>query len=150
MLVLRRQPSDYWSNGWGWFQDEMNRLFERFDRGDGSQARLAAAYPPVNLWENADNVYLEAELPGMALDNLEIYVTEGNQLLLKGERRPQEAEKAVWHRQERGFGTFERRIPLPVAVEPDKVAARFENGVLNITLPKTAKAKPRRIQVKAE
>jgi HSP20 family protein len=161
----------------------MNRLFDRFE--GGLAPRQNGAYPPVNVWEDADNLYVEAELPGLQLDNLEIYVTEGNrglarnnehrgflgawglrfpmfsgsinnpgppsgnQLTLKGVRQPPQTDEGVWHLQERVHGAFERLLSLPVAVEPDRVAAHVENGVLRITLPKAAKAQPRRIQVSA-
>ena len=129
------------------FQREMNRLF---DRWGGATPAAAPAFPPVNVREEDDHVVLEAELPGLQLKDLEIFVTGGNQLTLKGERRPELPEKGVWHRQERGFGKFSRSLTLPFAVNSDKVDARFENGVLLVKLPKHESAKPRKIQVKGE
>ena len=82
----------------------------------------------------------------MQLDHLEIYVTEENQLIIQGERRKLELGKGVYE-QERGFGQFSRTIMLPVKVDANKVEARFEHGVLFVTLPKTEAAKPRRISV---
>jgi HSP20 family protein len=84
------------------------------------------------------------------LEDLEIFVTGEDQLSLKGKRLPQGPEKAVWHRQERGFGTFEREIALPVPVNANQVDARFEDGVLRIKLAKSEAAKPRKIAIKAE
>jgi HSP20 family protein len=131
-------------------QGEMNRLVERWG-GDGGWARgFATSYPAVNIWEDADSVFVEAELPGLDLKDLEIYVTGGNQLTLKGERRQTMPEQSTAHRQERGFGSFVRVLTLPFDVDPDKVEARFENGVLLIKLAKHAAAKPRKIPVKAE
>jgi HSP20 family protein len=95
-------------------------------------------------------VYAEAELPGMELNDLEIYVTRGDQLTIKGERKEPTTGKAYWHRQERGFGSFTRVLTLPVDVDPDKVEARLHNGVLTITMPKSEKARPRKISVKVE
>src|SRR5262245_23670743 len=92
----------------------------------------------------------EAELPGVELKDLEIHVTGGKELTLKGERRPVAPEGGVWHRQERAFGAFTRTLTLPFAVDPDKVEARLENGVLTIQLAKHESAKPRKIAVKAE
>jgi HSP20 family protein len=130
-------------------QSEMNRLFERWG-GDGGWARpFAPAYPAVNLWEDDNCVFVEAELPGLDLKDLEIYVTGGNQLTIKGERKPNLPDKGVCHRQERGVGAFVRTLTLPFAVDGDKVDARFENGVLIIRLPKHESAKPRKIAVKA-
>jgi HSP20 family protein len=109
---------------------------------------VTAAYPPVNVWDDDANIYLEAELPGITRENLEITVTDGNQLTLKGQRKPAETGKTTWHRQERGFGSFRRTLTLPVLVDSDRVEARFELGVLHVKLPKSPKATPRRIEVK--
>jgi HSP20 family protein len=87
-------------------------------------------------------------LPGMDLKDLEIYVTGGNQLTIKGERRQPTLEKGVWHRQERGYGSFARVLTLPFQVDPDKVEAKFENGVLRVSLAKHESAKPRKIPIK--
>jgi HSP20 family protein len=132
------------------FQTEMNRLFDRWGGNGARFFSQPAGYPAVNIWEDRENVYVQAELPGLDLKDLEIYVTGGNQLSLKGSRKPAAPEKGVWHRQERSFGDFERVLTLPFAVDPDKVEARFENGVLQVKLAKHETAKPRKINVKAE
>jgi HSP20 family protein len=131
------------------FQTEMNRLFDRWGENGGRNFGLEA-FPPVNVWEDGNALHLEAELPGLNLSDLEIYVTGNNQLTLKGERKPTVPEKAAQHRQERGFGSFTRVLTLPVPVNADKVEAHFENGVLHLTLPKHESARPRKIAVKAE
>jgi HSP20 family protein len=130
-------------------QSEMNRLFNRFSDGGWARA-FAPAYPAMNVWEDSENVLVEAELPGLDAKNLEIHVSGGNQLTLKGERKQTTPEKGAVHRQERGFGTFTRTLTLPYPVNADKVDARFENGVLLIKLPKHEAAKPRKIKVKGE
>jgi HSP20 family protein len=131
------------------FRREVGRLFG--PRWLGVEERPAAvAYPPVNIWEDDDFVYAEAELPGIKMENLEITVTGNNQLNLKGKRDRTAPEKVEWHRQERGFGPFERAFTLPVSVEPAKVEARLEQGVLTIKMAKAAAARPRKIPVKAE
>jgi HSP20 family protein len=131
------------------FQSEMNRLFDRWG-DDGTRQLGLMSYPPVNVWEEGDALHLEAELPGLRLEDLEIYVTGNNQLTLKGERKAAVPEKSVRHRQERGFGKFVRTLMLPFAVDPNKVEARFENGVLQIDLTKHESAKARKIVVKGE
>jgi HSP20 family protein len=149
MLMTRWEPyTGLWSE-LNRFHDQMNRLFDSYGLGSSWPA-FAAAYPPVNVWEDADNVYAEAELPGMDLGDLEIYVTGGDQLTIKGERKQPALEKGVWLRQERAFGSFARVLTLPADVDPDKVEARFNSGVLTITMPKSEEAKPRKIAVKAE
>lgn len=130
-------------------RDEMERLFGRYGVGNGRQAE-AAAYPALNLWQDEDNLYCEAELPGMKLEDLEIYATGGNQLSIKGKREAPSRENARWHRQERGYGSFARVLTLPQPVDSGKVEAEFRNGVLCVTLPKREEAKPHRIKVKAE
>jgi HSP20 family protein len=150
MLMTRWEPyTGLWSE-LSRFQQEMNRLFDSFGLGEGSWPAFAVAYPAVNVWEDGENVYAEAELPGMGLEDVEIYVTGGNQLTIKGERKQPAADKGTWHRQERGFGSFARVISFPVDVDADKVEARFCNGVLTITMPKSETAKPRKITVKTE
>lgn len=149
MRQTRWQPfSPIW-NQMQQLQTEMNRLFDRW--GDGGTGRaLAAGYPAVNVWEDAENVYVEAELPGVDPKDLEIHVTGGNQLALKGERKQSTPEKGVVHRQERGFGSFVRVLTLPFQVNAERVDAHFENGVLLIKLAKHEAAKPRKITVKGK
>jgi HSP20 family protein len=130
------------------FQDEMNRLFDRWHSGGSFFG--PSAFPALNVWEDGEDVHVEAELPGLELKDLEIYVTGGNQLTLKGEHKPAVPEKGVWHRQERAFGAFHRSLTLPFPVDPDKVEARLENGVLHLRLTKHESARPRKIPVKAE
>ncbi len=130
------------------FQSEMNRLFDRWGEPEFVSAR--AAYPPVNMWDDGDQLYVEAELAGMDAKTLELHVTGGNQLTIKGQRTATVPEKAVLHRQERTFGEFTRVVPLPFPVNTEKVDATFENGVLLIKLQKHEAAKPRKISVKAE
>ncbi len=143
MLATRWQPRSIWS--------EMNRLREEMERafgGNGLRQFDTYVYPPLNLWEDDNNLYVEAELPGFELSDIEIYVNGDNQLVLKGERRPPEVEGGTWHRQERGYGAFNRMVELPEHVDPDQVSAEFKNGVLTVTMPKREDAKPRRIEVK--
>lgn len=134
------------------FQNDMNRLFDRWNGdGNGNHSLFGfGGYPPLNVWEENDQVFVEAELPGQDLKDLEIYVTSGNQLTIKGERKPCSADKGVWHRQERNFGHFTRSLTLPFAVDADKVEARLENGVLKVKLAKHESARPRKIEVKAQ
>jgi HSP20 family protein len=148
MQLTRWQPFNPVWNQLQQFQSELNRLFDRW--GDGGESMGAVTYPPVSVWEDQNSVFVEAELPGLDLKDLEIYVTGGNQLTVKGERKAHLPEKAVCHRQERGFGSFVRVLTLPFEVNRDNVDARFENGVLLVKLAKAESAKPRKITVKAE
>jgi HSP20 family protein len=147
--VARNSGTSVW-NQLRSIQDEMNRLFSRWG-GDGNREfGFSATFPALNVWEDADSVYIEAELPGVDQKDLEIFVTGGNQFTLKGQRNLNVPEKAIWHRQERGTGSFVRSLTLPFNVNQDKVDARLENGVLKVKLAKHEEAKPRKIVVKGE
>lgn len=146
MTGTRWQPFTPVWNQLHQFQSEMNRLFDRWN-GFGD---APTAFPTVNVWEEDDKLQVEAELPGLDLKNLEIYVTGGNQLTLKGERQFAAPEKGAWHRRERTAGSFVRALTLPYAVDANHVEAKLENGILSVTLAKHESARPRKIQVKAE
>jgi HSP20 family protein len=130
-------------------QDDMNRLFDRFfgDRpGDGgSQARRWM--PAMDLAETENDLVLRADLPGMSEDDIDIEVKDGV-LTVSGERKAEQEEKGEgYHRVERAFGTFSRSLSLPDGVDPDKVEAKFEDGVLEVRIPKPAETKPTRVQI---
>jgi len=143
MFLSRLTMNPVW-HSFNEMQHEMNRLFDRW----GNHSFGLVESPAFNLWEENDALYLEAELPGLALEDLEIFVTGHNQFTIKGERKPPVLEKGVQHRQERGFGKFTRTVTLPFAVDENKVEARFENGVLKVRLPKHEAAMPRKIAIK--
>ena len=111
-------------------------------------------FPAVNLSEDAEAFIVEAELPGLSSEQVDVTVS-GDELVISGSRpEPGVAAaagetEAVWHRRERGTGSFERRFSLPMSVDPQRVEASLVHGVLRITCPKAAEAKPHRIPVKA-
>lgn len=136
------------------WSSEMNRLRSELDDLFRSRSTPAAfqpsrGYPPLNLWEDDDNLYVESELPGIELDDLDLFVNDDNQLTLQGERKVPGGDGGTRHRQERRFGAFSRIVELPVLVDSDQAAAEMTDGVLRITLPKKEESKPRRIRVKA-
>ncbi len=145
MLTTRWQPMGALWNEMARVQDEMDRLLERW----GTVRRHGRGiYPPLSLWEDDDNLYVESELPGMEVSDLEIYVSGEHQLTIKGERKAPELSDGTWHRQERQFGAFERTVELPQPVDAERVQAEFTRGVLRITLPKREEVKARKIEVK--
>src|SRR3954469_25800524 len=147
MLQTRRTPATRSAGEVQRMREQMNRLFATY----GQQwPGLGVGYPPLNVWQDADNLYAEAELPGVELGDLEIYVTGGDQLSVKGEPKPVEAQDGVWLRRERAFGKISRLVTLPIEVDANQVQARLSNGVLTLTLPKSEAAKPKKIAVKAE
>jgi len=143
MFLSRLTMSPVW-NSLNDMQYEMNRMFDRW----GPHGLGLVETPAVNLREEDEALHLEAELPGLELQDLEIFVTGHNQLTLKGERKAPVVEKGAQHRQERWFGKFTRTITLPFPVDENNVEARFESGVLKIRLPKHETAKPRKIAIK--
>ena len=143
MFINSKTINNLWREMDG-FRNEVDRLFGRPLIG------TTAIAPALNVWEDETAFYVEADLPDVAADKLDVTVKEGNRLTLVGERKPAEPANAVWHRQERFAGTFTRELTLPTPVDADKVEAKFEYGVLKLTLPKSEAARPRKIAVKAE
>jgi HSP20 family protein len=130
------------------WRGEMDRLFsDFFGRTESSPLTRGRGFPPVNVWEDGDNLLIEAELPGVKSEDLDISVV-GGELTIKGQRTGGE-DGMTYHRRERTTGEFARVLRLPVEVNSDRVNAALDNGVLLITLPKSEAAKPRRVQVKA-
>jgi HSP20 family protein len=127
-------------------QGEMDRLFGRWARAPRQAG--GTTYPALNVWEEADAFHVEADLPGVKQEDLEVFVRQRTELTVRGERKLDE-RKGAWHRRERGFGKFERVLELPAPVDADRVEAKLAGGVLFVTLPKADEAKPRRIEVKA-
>ena len=138
---------------WGYrFPDvwsEMDRMSREMDRlyGRARHGARGGVYPALNLFDDGERIVLRAEVPGMDAAALEINATS-KVLTIAGERRrPAVDEQANAHRLERGYGQFRRAISLPQEIDPDQVRARYELGVLEVTMPKAAAAKPRKIQV---
>lgn len=126
-------------------QREMNRLFDASDRG---RVFNSPSYPAINIWTNEEGQLITAEMPGLRPENLDIDVT-GDALSISGERVQDDLpENARYHRRERNFGSFSRTIQLPFMVDTDKVEASFQNGVLQISLPRAEADKPKKIQIK--
>jgi HSP20 family protein len=130
-------------------QGDMNRLFDRFFEGgrtaNGSTARRWI--PAMDLVETEDHLVLRGDLPGMTEDDVNIEIKD-NVLTVSGERKAEHEDKGEgYHRVERSFGTFSRSLSLPHGVDPERVEAEFENGVLEVRIPKPAEAKPTRVQI---
>jgi HSP20 family protein len=127
-------------------QNEVNRLFSgaTSDREDFLGGEWI---PKVDVFENKDNLVLEAELPGMSRDDFELSF-ENNVLTLKGERKFEKKDEGDnYHRVERGYGSFARSFTLPQTVTAEGARAEFENGVLHVSLPKREETKARKIEI---
>lgn len=105
-------------------------------------------YPPTNIWEDDGTLYLEAELPGMREDELDVTIS-GHELVLKGTPKPEELpEGATPLIRERDLPGFSRVIHLPVEIDQEKIEAALENGILTLTMPKAESARSRQIKVR--
>jgi HSP20 family protein len=148
-----------WRPGWGiapWrpFRelDEWERRFD--DLWGRPLSRLPVEergwLPAVDVFEKEDKFVVKAELPGIKEEDIDVSVI-GDTLSIKGEKRTEtEVKEKDYYRSERSYGSFYRSIPLPSNVDADKVEASFENGVLEVTLAKSAKVKPKKIAVSAK
>lgn len=133
-------------------QEEVNRLFTtNLGRGFGDEGIGRGAWnPSVDIYENKDQIVLEAELPGMNRDDFELTV-ENNVITLRGERQFEKKEEADnYHRVERSYGSFTRSFTLPQTVSAEGANAEYRNGVLRVTLPKREETKARRIEISGE
>lgn len=127
---------------------EINRLFDReIDRGTASSAATADWIPAADIDEYADRFVLRLDVPGVDVANIEITLDRGV-LSVSGERPREALAKEVERsRTERPFGRFHRRFTLPDTVDAAGVQATGRNGIVEVTIPKQAKAQPRRIQI---
>ena len=135
------------------FHEQMNRLFDEFSRDlDVPGVGLSAdfGFPHIELSESDKDIKVEAELPGLSEGDIELTLKDGA-LLIRGEKKSAIEDKSR-RLTERFYGRFERSIPLPSEVREDQVNATFKNGVLTVTLPKSAEAtqKSKRIPIKAQ
>lgn len=125
-------------------QREMNRVFSGLDQA------VSRENPPVNAWVGESDVIVTAELPGVDPGKVDISVV-GDTLTISGSREPEALKEGEnYHRQERGYGRFTRSLQLPFHVETGKVGARYDRGILEITLPRAEADKPRKIAVMSE
>ena len=130
-------------------QEEVNRLFStNLTRAFGDEGIGRGAWSPsVDIYENKDQIVLEAELPGMKQEEFDLSI-ENNVITLRGERRFEKTDDSDnYHRVERSYGAFTRSFTLPQTVSGEGATAEYSNGVLRVTLPKREEAKPRRIEV---
>ncbi len=136
---------------WRPFED-MERFMDEFMRGWPMWQRMPTEMtwvPNIEMLDKQDSIIVRAELPGMRREDINISVT-GNILTISGERKTDSSVKSEdYYRSELSYGKFSRSITLPTTVDAEKINATFENGVLEITLPKSEKAKPKKIEIKS-
>lgn len=126
------------------FANRMNRLFG--EAGFGNLTYGSDWVPPVSVEERSGEILLTAELPGMTGDEVEISL-ENNVLTISGEKREESEAGGKFHLVERSFGSFRRSFTLPRAISAEGITAEFDNGLLNVRLPKADEALSRKIEV---
>jgi len=129
-------------------REEIDRLFEAPLAELTRTSQLLSGWTPaLDVYEDKDNVYVRAELPGMKREEIELSLHNGS-LSLSGERKSEGKYKdAEVYRSERFFGRFQRTVTLPTPVAAEKVKAQYQDGILTVTLPKAEEAKPKHIDV---
>ena len=122
-------------------QDEMSRQFLTPER------RAAGFVPLVDINEDKDAIYVKAELPGVKPDQVQLQV-ENDLLTISGERKSEQRQQGEGYvRVERATGSFSRSLVLPEGVDPDGIQARFDAGVLEVSIAKPEERKPRRVAI---
>ena len=130
-----------------WMQREMSRTLGALGLGSVVDSAIYYRFPRLFLQEQPEQLVVEAHLPGIKAEDLEITI-EKNILTIKGERNTcNDDEEKVYHRQERHCGRFERRIELPVEIDCEAATSSMSNGILTLTLPKAKQARPFKIAV---
>lgn len=140
MLTLRDDPFA----GLGRLRGEIDRWFGSPDLGTRPRA-----FPLLNAWEIDDTLVVEAELPGFAMENLDIVLT-GRDLTIRGRHEEPEPEGVTVHRRERATREFARTVRLPFEVDGERVEANLRHGVLTIRMPRSQADLPRKIRVVSE
>lgn len=132
-------------------QDEMNRLFlSNYSRGSEEGFTSGAWSPKVDIFENKENLVIEAELPGMKREDVDVSI-ENNVLTLHGERKFEKKDDGDnYHRVERSYGSFTRSFTLPQTVTAEGATADFKNGILRVQLLKREETKARKIEITGE
>src|ERR687893_1750318 len=146
MTIVRWEPLRELTS----LQNEMNRLFGTvFDQPTGGQGAMRRWMPAMDLVETGDHFVLRADLPGMGEDDVKLEFEDGT-LTVSGERKAEHESKGEgYYRVERAFGAFSRSLTLPKGIDPEAVTAAFENGVLEVRVPKPEQRKPRKITIGA-
>ena len=130
-------------------REKMNRLFEDMftSRSEDKDLMASTWAPSVDIYETESELVMTAEVPGIDEKDVEIKI-EDNTLTLKGERKfEKETKEENYHRIERSYGSFYRAFTLPNSIDPDKIHAEHENGILKITMPKRQELKPRKVKI---
>ena len=128
--------------------DLANRFFRRWGSQPGQMTHQETWWPPLDIAEREDAFIVKAEIPGMNCQDIDISVHE-NTLTVSGERKDSSEDKGEnYYYVERHCGAFRRQVAMPTGIDANKVDASYHDGILTVTVPKTEKAKPKKIAVK--
>jgi HSP20 family protein len=146
MRLMKRRP-EFADEPLMRLRHQINRMFDTdWDVGDF----FGGWNPPVDILEDKDRLTVKAELPGFKREEIEVSLHENN-LILSGERNYEdEKTEGQLYRSERYYGKFHRSIALPFAVDQGKIQAKYRDGILTVSLPKSEKAKAKQIEVAVE
>jgi len=129
-------------------QHEINRMFEEFDRSVEQEPSQNTMFrPAVDVREDADAYVVHVEVPGVPRENLDIAMQDGALLIRGRKESTSQNGDARFRRVERSYGTFARALQLPRNVDPERISASLNDGVLEVRLPKREEIKPRRIAI---
>jgi len=152
MELVKYEPRDLWdpfADLWD-LRSEMNRIFDAFFARPTERLFSRGWYPAVDIYEDKDHYTVKAELPGLKQEDIKVSLTN-NTLTIRGERKAEHEEKrGGYHRLERAYGEFCRSFQLPTEVDADHIKAHYKDGILEITVPKSEKAKPKEISIKVD
>jgi len=143
MSLTHYDPLSNFPSSFRTFEDAVARML--------NEPRGARPWSPsVDIYENENELVLEADLPDVKLEDIEVRV-ENQTLTLKGERKFEKNQNSRgYHRIERSYGTFVRSFSVPASVDAEKVVAEYKSGVLTVKLPKKEAAKPRQVKIEAK
>lgn len=139
-------PVHPWQHPVHQLRREMDRLLNGFAGATTESPLAGQGELPVNVWENGDALFVETELPGVKAEQLDLAVV-GSELTLKVQRPETDELGNTYHRRERPVGPLSRVLHLPAEIDANQVQADLHDGVLRVTLPKAAQARPRKIRV---
>jgi HSP20 family protein len=145
-LTTTRRPLEPW-HSLRRLSNALDEAFGTYQEQDG-RTITASWYPACDVFEDKEAIKIVAEVPGVKPEDVKLSL-ENSLLTIRGEKKQQAEERSERvHRYERSYGAFERTFALPSTVDPERIQAGYENGILTVTVPKAERARPREIPVK--
>lgn len=153
MALIPYRKDNWWMDPFSEMENlqrQMNQLFDfSLSRSPWGDTTLLGGQwaPAVDVYDSKDNILIKAELPGLTKEEIEVSIQD-NSLILTGEKKKDaEIKEEKYFKTERFYGSFFRTIPLPATIDTEKVDAKYQDGVLTLTLPKKEEAKPKQINI---